>query len=166
MEIEVNVNAPSLQSLIEEDYDGQSTIGDRVVSQLVQIAVRDDSWRDFQKRVAEIRTSMIREAVATEIESALSKPFTRTNQWGEPQGEETTLRQVLAEEAKRAMSFARTGGYSSSIPEEFKPLHRVIQVEAANAVSALLKKEIAEETERIRESIRTQAVALVAGEKK
>jgi hypothetical protein len=166
MEIEVNVNAPSLQSLIEEDYDGQETIGDRVVRQLVSTAVKGDNWKSFQKRVEEIRDSMIREAVATEIEAALSKPFTRTNQWGEPQGEETTLRQVLAEEAKRALSFARKGGYSYDVPEEFKPLHRVIQVEAANAVSALLKKEIAEETERIRESIRTQAAALVAGEKK
>lgn len=166
MEIEVNVKAPSLQSLIEEDYDGQTTIGDRVVADLVQIAVRGDKWDSVTQRVKAIREEEIRAAVQAELVEAMNAPFKKTNQWGEPTGAETTLREVIANEAREAMKLANNRSpYRSDVPQHAQALWETIRNEAASAVNTVIKKEVAEEAERIRQAMRDQAAALLADKK-
>lgn len=163
MEIEVNVKAASLQSLIEEDYDGAQTIGDKVVSELVGIAVRGDKWDSVTRRVKEIREEEIRKAVTAEIVEALSAPIQRTNSYGEKVGQETTLREVIANEAREVMQISkRSGAWRSDIPQHIQPLWELIKSEAAAAVTKVIKQEVAEEAARIRESMRAQAAALLA----
>jgi hypothetical protein len=163
MEIEVNVKAPSLQSLIEEDYDGTQTIGDKVVSELVGIAVRGDKWDNVTRRVKDIRDEEIRVAVHAEIVEALSAPITKTNAYGEKVGDETTLREVIANEAREAMRIGhRNTPWQSDIPEHARPLWNLIQKEAAAAVTQVIKQEVAEEAARIRQAMRDQAAALLA----
>lgn len=164
MEINVSIDNVTLQSLLEEDYDGQTTIGDRVVSELVSIAVRGDRWASVTKRVQDLRDEEIRNAVRAEIAEAITKPFKKTNSYGEETGETTTLRESIAKEAREALNMARTRNTYSQ-PQHTEGLAKLVQNEAANAVSALLKKEIAEETARIREAMRAKAVELVSGEK-
>lgn len=167
MEITVSVENVDFSSIIGHRYDDEddrvdATLGDKVAAELVTRAMRDTGYREFAKHIQDIRDEEIRVRVAAEIEQALTKPFQRTNPYGEPVGEPTTLREQIAEEARKALTEARTHN-SYSMSDGAKKIAELIQREAAGAVRTLLKQEMDEETARLRETMRAKAVELIAG---
>jgi len=168
MEIKVTVDNVDFESVVGHRYDDEgdrvdATLADKVAEELVTRAMRDTGYRQFTQHIADIRDEEIRAKVAAEIEQALTKPFQRTNHYGEPTGETTTLREQIAKEARDALSMAKNSN-SYNTPRHVEGLAKTIQTEAASAVRTLLQKEIEAETIRLREVMRKKAVDLIAGE--
>lgn len=118
MNITVQVDEITLDTVIRKIYDDDDgpatyTVGDAVAFQLVDRIVRSESWPSLRDRVTEIRDEAIRDRVAPLIEEALTGSIQKTNLYGEPTGQQTTLREVIMAEVKRAMT-KPTDSYSRS----------------------------------------------------
>jgi hypothetical protein len=69
--------------------------------QLVDKITRDADWGSTRDAVLKIRRDIITEAVTPSVMAALEAPLRRTNTYGEPFGVESTMREILTEEATR-----------------------------------------------------------------
>lgn len=114
MNIEIKVDDITLSTVIAEvvDYDEdgdlvssgkEKTVADLVADRIVEKLVRDDRYPRLKDRVTEIRDEEIRAAIRPAIEQAVTRPIRKTNSWGEPTGQETTLSEVIVDEARKFM---------------------------------------------------------------
>lgn len=154
MNITVNVDEVTLATAVakitrwsEEDEelvgDGERTIGDIVAEQITAALIKDDRWDSMRKKVLEIRSEVIREALLPVVEKALGETFQKTNSYGEPIGGAISMRQVIAEEAKQFMTqpadtYNREKG-------------TVLQVFVRKAVAEALTTEVQEAVKQARE---------------
>lgn len=162
MNITVNVDEVTLDTVVakvfgyDEDGDtyetGERTIAELVVEKLVAKLVADDRYPRLRDQVAEIRKEEIRKAVRPTIEEALARPIYKTNGYGERTGGETTLFELIAEEARKAITepidrYGRDKGtfLSNAVREE---VQRAFKEEIANAAQQArdaVTKEIGEQ---------------------
>jgi hypothetical protein len=98
--------------------DLNAVIRDAVVERaadklLAQFNVSDRS--DMRDRVRAIRDEKIGEHVSAQIEQAMAAPIQRTTRWNEPQGEPTTLRELVREKLEELLNTRpnRTGSFGS-----------------------------------------------------
>jgi hypothetical protein len=145
----------------DEGHEEPITLADAVVAKLVAQAAEQPDYRTLKKRVAEIRDEEIRAAIAPAIAKAWEAPIVKTNQWGEPTGQPTTLRDLVVDEAKKVLS-----GWtdrSGSWPRESAPLaqllvHKMVETELRKELSEVIK----EEREKVVAAVRAQAADLIA----
>jgi hypothetical protein len=118
MNITVNVDEVSLDTVVAEvlGYDhetGESypererTIGDIVAEKLLERVINHDRGSGYQgllTQVREIRAEVIREAVRPQVEEAIAAPVQKTNSYGDPIGEPTSLRDLIVAEARKAVN--------------------------------------------------------------
>lgn len=118
MNITVNVDEISLGTVVAEilEYDnedgetrpiGERTIGDIVAEKLLERLVNSDRGTGYQglmTQVRDIRAEVIREAVRPQIEDAIAAPVQKTNSYGDAIGEPTTLRDLIVDEARKAVN--------------------------------------------------------------
>ena len=152
MNITVNVDEVSLSTAVadvvgfdsetgEPFQEGTRTIADLVAEMIVNRLQRDTSWPSLREKFLEIRTEEIRKAVRPQIEEAVAAPIQKTNTYGEPvSGQTTTLREVIVEEARKAVNApADRHGYDrqtflqKTVAEEVR---KALQAEIASAVTA------------------------------
>jgi hypothetical protein len=93
---------------IDEDGDlvatgKERTVADLVAAQIVDRLVSDDRYPRLRDRVTEIRGEEIRAAIRPAIVEAVSRPIKKTNGYGEATGQETTLSEVIVDEARKYM---------------------------------------------------------------
>jgi hypothetical protein len=161
MNIEVKVDEVTLATVVEDivGYDNESgpyldghiTVGDLVARHLVDAVKRDsDRYRALVTKVGEIRAEMIREAIAPQIEKALTAPLRKTNQYGEATGQETTLRELIVAEAQKALTEPAGG---NSYDRDRKTL---IQKTVADEVQKALAGEIADAVKAARQQVATE----------
>ena len=148
MNITVNVDEVSLDTVVaeivafDEDGDpypnGERTVADLVAAQIMARLLKDDGYRQLATRVQEIRAEEIRAAVRPLIEEALRRPIRKTNTYGEATGAETTLTEVIIDEAQKAItkpldSYNRDKGtfLSKTVADEVK---KALSAEIADAV--------------------------------
>jgi len=109
MDIVVNVDASQIDlneyisAYYDEDGDriGGRTVADAVVAALVNQAAKGDYSDSLKQRVKDIRDEEIRKAIAPTLAEAIATPIVKTNSYGEPIGKETTLRELILEEARK-----------------------------------------------------------------
>jgi hypothetical protein len=111
--IEIKVDEISLSTVvadvigIDEDGDtyteGQRTVADLVATQIVDRLTTATGWPPLRERVMNIRNEEIRAAVRPSIEEAITRPIYRTNHYGERTGEQTTLAEVIADQARKVL---------------------------------------------------------------
>lgn len=87
--------------------DGKSTVADKVAEQIKDAVVESPEYTSLRERVTRIREEEIRAAVQPLIAEALERPIKRTNTWGEATGQETTLSEIIMEEAKKIFTASR-----------------------------------------------------------
>ncbi|MFE4867650.1 hypothetical protein [Streptomyces sp. NPDC056682] len=114
MNIEIKVDELSLNTIVadvvsfDEDGDpyteGTKTVADLVATQIVNRLVKDDQWKRLREQVLDIRTEEIRAAVRPSIDEALARPIYKTNTYGERTGQETTLAELISEEARKQLA--------------------------------------------------------------
>lgn len=150
-----------------QDYE-EISLGDAVVNALAaQLGARvdkdaDEIRREARRRMADevsrIRVEVIREEITAAVRRQLAKPIQKTNTWGEPQGETTTLNDLILAEVNAFLSEkpARPG-YSDR--ERPGGLVVLLREEVGKALAAELKAEI----EKARAAVRAE-VAKKAGE--
>lgn len=114
MNIEIKVAEITLDTIVgdvvdfDEDGDAvstgrENTVADLVAAQIVRQVVQDARYPSLVDQVTRIRDEEIRAAVKPAIEQAINRPIKRTNPWGERNGEETTLTEVIVEEARNLL---------------------------------------------------------------
>lgn len=151
---DVRINVPPLDLSTEI---GGETIADLIVDKAVaRLAGDQDYWPSLRERVKQIRDEEIRAAVKDEIANALTEGFRKTNSYGEPYGDATTLRSVIADLAEKALD-ARKDSYSNS-----KTLREILAEEVSKAIKAELAETIADEKAKVIAAVREQAAGLIA----
>lgn len=148
MNITIQVDDITLSTVVadvvsfDEDGDtyteGSKTVADLVAAQIVERVVRDDRYPRLRDKVTEVRDEEIRAAVKPAIEEAVNRPIKKTNGYGEATGQETTLSEVIVDEARKYMKepadkYRREAGtvLQSLVRAE---VERVFKAEIADAV--------------------------------
>jgi hypothetical protein len=164
MNITVNVDEVTLDTAVaqiirwdedgEQNVSGTRTVAEIVAEQITARLIKDDRWRSLRDKMFEVRTEVIREALAPIVEQALAESFQRTNSYGEPAGGTVTMRQVIADEAKKFMTqpadtYNRDKG-------------TVLQVMVRKEVEAALGTEIREAVKKAREQVSAEIGQMVA----
>lgn len=151
MNINVSVENINLDDYIDThiDEDGDrvpgGTLRDAIVRQLVDKYSRSDTWKGIAERVQAIRDDEIRAQLAPVVAEALNGPIDRTNSYGEKTGQTTTLREIIAAEARRYLNE----------PSERYNTDRTsrLQVEVRKAVAAAFKDEVAGAVQEVRDAV-------------
>lgn len=154
----------------EDDYAPIETTLETLVLDLAARKVADMSTRDreltteIRSRVAQLRDDEIRAHVRPLIEEALTRSLQRTNSFGEPAGEETTLRDlILAEvgaEVKRLAS-VKTDRYAAR-SDARTPLQEMIEKEVGAAFAKDVRAELDKAKAEILAAVRAKGAAVLA----
>lgn len=147
MKIEIKVDEITLDTVVGETVrfdedgdpytDGQVTVADKVAALIVKEAIKSPSWEPLRERVTSIRNEMIREAVKPLIREALERPIRRTNAYGERVGAETTLSEIIMDEAKKVFTEVKDS-YSNRRPF----VAEVVQAEVKKAFQADIQEQV------------------------
>lgn len=165
--INVEISNVTLETLVGEtvEYDeygdpsptGGVLVADLVADRLVKEVIRSEDYPNFKGRVLQLRDEMVRERLAPEIEKALTGPIQTVNQWGEPNGKVTDLRELIMEEAKKLFQDPKRDAYSrqkpswitelieSQVKAAFVAEVAALVAEAKKAVSAEVGKTVADQ---------------------
>lgn len=148
MNIEVKIDQVTLDTVIGEvvryDEDGDAypagnvTVADKVAKILAAEAVKSPSWEPLRDRVTNVRNEMIREAVKPLIREALERPIRRSNAYGERTGTETTLSEIIMDEAKKVFTEVKDS-YRSN--KSF--IAEVVATEVKKAFQADIQEQVA-----------------------
>lgn len=114
MNIEIKIDDITLATVVADvmEYDEEGdlvssgkerTVAELVAEQIVERVVRDDRYPRLKDRVTAIRDEEIRAAIKPAIEQAVNRPIKKTNTYGEATGQETTLSEVIVDEARKYM---------------------------------------------------------------
>ena len=171
MNITVKIDEVTLGTVVDEigtsyDFDGDIetaghpvTIAHLIAEQAVDRLARDDRWQTLTKRVHDIRTEMIREAVRPAIEEAVHGPIRKTNHYGEPVGTETTtLRDLIADEARKILT-QRAGEYSRNGETV---ISKIVAEEVHKAFTAEIKDAVQQARAQVATEIGQQVASAVA----
>ncbi len=135
-------------------------IFEAVVSRLVERAAKKPEYASLRKRLAEIRTEMIQEQLAPLIHEAIQSSAQKTNTFGEPQGDPTTLRALIVDEAKATLAKSNVDRYDSK--NRGTLLARIIREEVSFAFTDELKEVIAQAKTEATAAVQEKAATVIA----
>ena len=140
------------------DFVGGKTVAGAVIAKLVEQAAKGSYSDALKRRVQEIRDEAIRAAIEPVIAEALNKPLVKTNSYGEPTGQETTLRELVMEKTRKTLGISTEDGYRNGRYEHSTTLERLVRAQ----VDAAIKEEIAEAVKAAKEAVPKQLGASIA----
>lgn len=156
MDIKVSVENIDLGDYIdghrddEGDYIPGGTLADNIAHQLVEKFSRSDLYDGFRKRVQTLRDEEIRAQLTPVIAEAVAAPIKRTNTWGEKTGDDTTLREVIVDEARKWMDTKQEQRYGD------RSTTTNLQAMIRAAVEDAFKTEIADAVKAARDAVTTE----------
>lgn len=165
MNIEIKLDDITLDTVVAEvvefDEDGDAistgrerTVAHLVAEQIVKQVVRDARYPSLVEQVTRVRDEEIRAAVKPAIEQAIARPIKKTNYYGERTGEETTLTEVIVEEAR---------GYLKEPVDRYSgEKGTVLQSTVRAAVRKAFDEEIADAVKQARDLVAGQLGTSVA----
>lgn len=162
----MNVDGIALDSEVPGrayDEDGNphtARLVDLVVDEMVRRATRDSDsgWHSLAQQVQRVRAEAIRAKVEAEVESALTAEFRQTNSFGEPIGEPTTLRALIAKQAQDAV---KLGVARPGYGEKEGVATRVIRDEVDKVLAKELAETVAAERAKVVAAVRAKASELI-----
>lgn len=149
MNIEIKVDDITLSTVVADvmvyDEDGdlvpsgkERTVAELVAAQIVERVVRDDRYPRLKDKATEIRDEEIRAAIQPAIVEAVTRPIKKTNGYGEPTGQVTTLSEVIVDEARKFMKepFDKYSREKGTVLEAMvrAEIHKAFGAEIADAV--------------------------------
>jgi hypothetical protein len=158
MEINVEVSGVTLDSLVREasDYGPGSTVADLLVQAVLQrLSAGGDVWSSIATRVALVQGEEIREHVRPLIAEALTRPLRHTNNYGEPTGPETTLRELILAEVRDMLTRPVN---EHGVRTNLTVAGQIIQQQVRDA----FRKEVAAEVARAKDRVAAEIGELVA----
>jgi hypothetical protein len=159
MNITVTVDEITLDTIVaqtfeyDEDGDpiatGGTSVAQLVADRIVKQVIGDtDRYPSLKERVTQIRDEEIRAAIRPAVQEAISRPIKRTNSYGEPTGPETTLSEVITDEARK---------YLASYPDSYnRDKGTVLQQTIRAAVKKAFDTEIADVVKKVRADVAAQ----------
>lgn len=166
MEIKVVIDEVTLDTVVgdvvryDEDgdayTDGHATVADKVAQLITQEVIKSPSWAPLCDRVTRIRDEEIREAVKPVIQEALQRPIKRTNWYGEPNGSDTTLSEIIVDEAKKTFTEVKDS-YRSKRPF----ITEVVQTEVQKAFGTYIQDEVKRAREAVAKELGNQVSSTV-----
>lgn len=157
MEIKIVVDEVTLNTIVgdvvrvdedgDEYLDGHSTVADKVAILIRDAVVKSPEYTSLKERVTEIRNQEIREAVKPLVREALERPIRKTNYYGEATGQQTTLAEIIVDEAKKTFT---------EVKDSYRDKRPFIQGVVADEVQKAFKKDIQEQVQKAREAIAKQ----------
>ena len=114
---------------------------------------------ELHRQARDERIELIRERLAPQVEEALSGDIQKTNAHGEPNGQTTTMRELVIAEITRVIN-AKGDRFHSGDAEPL--INRVITFEVNRALTTELSQVFAAEKEKVVAAVRAQAAELVA----
>lgn len=171
MQISVKVGDIDLDTILADFYDpdedraGQQTLGTLVAGKIAKAVTADDRWKTFRSEVADIRTAEVRAAISAQVDEALTAPIQPTDNYGEPRGPVTTMREMVAAEVTRFLTHPEPTGSGYNAPKR-----TALQVAVGEAVRDVLGREfdteiraaIKEEKEKVVAAVRAKGAELLA----
>lgn len=139
------------------------TLGDLVAEKLAdRIYAGLDHERRYElvKTASAERVKLIRERLVPQVEEALSGEIQRTNNYGEPNGQTTTMRELVIAEITRVINASGDRHYNGS---EASLITRVVTAEVNRALTTELNAAFKAEKDKVVAVVRAQAAELVAG---
>lgn len=168
MDIKVEVGPIDLNTVIGEHriYDDEEdgyrtepvTIGQAVAKQVFADLKRDTHYGALQREVLSLRTEEIRAQLEPIVRAAIDQPMRKTNTYGEPTGEPTTLRALIVAEVE-ALLKRPADQYSR---EKGTWLQALIREQVDKALRAELAEVLKEEKEKVVAAVRGKAAELIA----
>lgn len=160
VEVKLDLVWPELRG--DED-GGPLSIADTIVEaaarQLLE-GIDKDVKRGLRDRVSAVRNEVIREAVKPVIDEALQEPLQRTNSFGEPVGQETTLRELIIEETRKQWQQANNN--SGGVRRRETYIEKVVREEIEKTFAAELKVTIDEAKAGVLEAVRAKGAQVLA----
>jgi hypothetical protein len=144
---------------IEEGVSEDVTLGDEVAKRITAKLTKDEEYPGLRKRFLAIRDEEIRKALEPVIVAAISGPIQKTNNYGEPSGGTTTLRELIMDEAQRLATAKVSDGYRSSSETV---LAKFVREQIAAAFTKELAAVVAEEKAKVVAAVRAKAADLIA----
>ncbi len=176
--MQINVNVDGLDaidlntvigdSVTQYDEDGdaiqgeQLTLGDLVAEKLankIYAGLDYDGRYELSKKAGEERVKLIRERLVPQVEEVLSGEIQKTNNYGEPNGQKTTMRELVIAEITRVVN-AKGDRYHSS--ENTPLINRVVTAEVNRVLGTELAEVFKAEKDKVVAAVRAQAAELVA----
>jgi hypothetical protein len=137
----------------------EDVVVDKAATRLFAKVVKDQDgeYLTLRDRVKAITDDEIRTRIAPMIEEAIATPLRKTNTWGEPTGETTTLRDVIVAEAQAFLNrpadqYARE---KSTVVQAF------IRQEVAAAVKAELADALAKAKAEVFGAVKANAASII-----
>lgn len=175
MEIKISVeglDAIDLQTVVGEEaqYDplfpeddsvlGAVTLADVVAQKLAEQLMKDDMYPRLKERIRSIREEEVRKALVPIIQDVVKTPIKPTNGYGEVVGRETTLSQMIAEEARKILNQPRSGsnGYGS---RDLPLVQQLVRDEITRVLGSELRGVIDEEKAKIKKIVAARGAQLM-----
>lgn len=137
---------------------GRQTLADLICQEALRKLAKGSDWISLKERVQNVTDEEIRAQVTALIADALNGDLRRTNTYGEQHGEPTTLRTLIAEEAKRTLTQV-TDNYRG--PRE-TVIGKLVREEVEKSLKAELADVIKDEREKVVAAVRKQAGQIIA----
>jgi len=164
MNIDVTVSEVDLASEVGTRYDNDGdqvpmTLADKVAARIAADLRKDQSYGDLRREVLQLRTEEVRRQLEPIVAEAISGELVQTNQFGDPMGKPTTLRELILKEVGAYLKRQHESGYRSTG-------QTVVQKFVQDAVDTVIKKELAEaiveEKAKVVAAVRAAAADLIA----
>lgn len=166
MNINVDVTDVSLDSVVGDrrvpDGDGgydrePLTLGQAVAKNIAHRLTKDDRYPQLRDQVLELRKEEVRRQLEPIVAAAIAAPIQRTNTYGAPVGEPTTLNELIISEVHTYLS-----GRDQYRREDGTILEKLIRGAVTKAINAELSEAIAEEKAKVVAAVRAKAAELIA----
>lgn len=140
----------------EEYVTTDLTLGDEVARRVTALLTKDDQWDGLRKKFLAIRDEEIREAVRPIVAAAITETLTKTNQYGQPTGETTTLTELIVADANKLLTERSDYGRGTTLAQ------RIVAESIGQAFKNELAKALAAEKEKVIAAVRAAGAELIA----
>lgn len=152
---------------IEGAYPVDRTFADVVTDLASRALVADltrdrDQWSSMRTRVATIRDEEIRAALAPLITQALDGSIQRTNDYGEPVGPATTLRDMIVAQVNDSLTKPRKRDGSSFAAKDETLVQAVVREHVERALTKELTEAVAIAKGEVVGAVRSRAADVLA----
>lgn len=158
LNVTVDLAALGMRYDVDGDPVGRQSFEDAVIEAAAAKMLADttETRRELRERVARIRDEEIRSAIAKQVRDAMDQPVQKTSQWGEPQGDPVTIRELIRLELEQFLSAKPRPRNAYSDDKTPRNMEQII----AETVSEALRKEFDADIRQARKAITDKVTEL------
>lgn len=143
------------------DQDGYAdeeplTLGQAIAAQVAENLTKAEEYPGLKRQVLQARLDEIRAQLQPVVAEALAAPIQRTNNYGEPAGGTTTLRELVVAEVRNVLNKKDRHDQGTTFVE------KIIREQVTRALTQELSEAIGAEKAKVVAAVRASAATLIA----